>query len=89
VAVLNATSTSGAAHRLAVSLKADRIKVPTIGNLSAALPPGNEILYAPGERTQAVRLWHLLHRNATVAPMDPVVAAKAGRGVKLVVVITS
>jgi hypothetical protein len=89
VAVLNATSVPGAAHRLAVSLKADHIKVPTVGNLSATFPPGNEILYAPGRYAQAKRLDHLLGGKVPIEPIDPVVAAQAGSGVKLVVVITS
>ena len=89
VAVLNATSTPGAAHKLAVSLKRDRIKVPTVGNLNATLPPGNEILYAPGHYSQAKRLDHLLGGKVPIEPIDPVVAAAAGNGVKLVVVITS
>jgi hypothetical protein len=89
VAVLNATSTPGAAHKLAVSLKADRIKVPTVGNLSATLPSGNEILYAPGRYHQAKLLDHLLGGKVPIQPIDPVVAAQAGSGVKLVVVITS
>jgi hypothetical protein len=90
VAVLNATSVTGAAHRLAISLRADRIKVITVGNFQATLPPGNEILYRSGERTQAKRLERLLGKNtvATVAPIDPVTEAAAGSDARLVVVIT-
>ena len=90
VAVLNATSTAGAASKLANSLKADHIKVSTVGNLQEAVPPGNEILYLPGQRAQARLLAHLLRGQvATVAPVDPVAAAAAGAGAELVVVITS
>jgi LCP family protein required for cell wall assembly len=89
VAVLNATPLPGAAHKLAVSLKADHIKVPTVGNLSASLPPGNEILYAPGRYSQAKRLDHLLGGKVPIEPIDPVVAQTVGSSVKLVVVITS
>ena len=90
VVVLNATTIPGAAHKLAVSLQRDRIKVTSTGNLAQTLPPGNEILYAPGERSQAQLLQHLFGRNGPpLAPMDPVVAGAAGGGAKLVVVITS
>jgi LCP family protein required for cell wall assembly len=90
VVVLNATTIPGAAHRLAVSLQRDRIKVSSTGNLAQTLPPGNEILYAPGERSQADLLQDLFpHEVSTTAPMDPVIAGAAGNGAKLVVVITS
>jgi hypothetical protein len=77
VAVLNTTPVTGAAHRLAISLQ-------------ATFPPGNEILYRSGERTQAYRLERLLakHSVATVAPIDPVTEAAAGSDAKLVVLIT-
>lgn len=88
VAVLNDTSVTGAAGRLATSLKADRITVATTANVSETLPPGNEILYAPGQRVQAMRLKHLLGSQvSTVAPVDPIVAAAANNA-PLVVVIT-
>jgi hypothetical protein len=90
VAVLNTTPVTGAAHRLAISLRADRIKVTKVGNFQATFPPGNEILYRSGERTQAYRLERLLakHSVATVAPIDPVTEAAAGSDAKLVVLIT-
>jgi polyisoprenyl-teichoic acid--peptidoglycan teichoic acid transferase len=89
VVVLNDTTVAGAAGRLAGSLRADRIKVPLVANVQETLPPGNVILYATGERTQANRLKKLLGAQvSTVAPMDPVVAAAAGGDAKLVVVIT-
>jgi hypothetical protein len=89
VVVLNATTVPGAAHKLALSLQADRIKVTGIGNLLETLPPGNEILYASGQRAQAQRLARLLgHQVATIAPIDPAIAGAAGSGARLVVVIT-
>jgi hypothetical protein len=89
VVVLNATAVPGAAHKLAVSLQADRIKVTGVGNLAETLPPGNEILYASGQRAQAKLLARLLGKQVTtIAPIDPAVAGAAGSGAKLVVVIT-
>jgi hypothetical protein len=89
VVVLNDTTVAGAAGRLAASLRADRIKVPLVANVSETLPPGNVIFYAPGERTQAQRLRRLLPKQvSTVAPIDPVVAAAAGGNPQLVVAIT-
>jgi LCP family protein required for cell wall assembly len=89
VVVLNDTTVAGAAGRLAASLRADRIKVPLVANVSETLPPGNVIFYAPGERTQAQRLRRLLPKQvSTVAPIDPVVAAAAGGNAQLVVAIT-
>jgi hypothetical protein len=89
VVVLNSTSAPDAAHKLAVTLQARRVRVSGVGNLSETLPPGNKILYALGERTQAERLAHLLGMpSSSVEPIDPVTEAAAGRDVQLVVVIT-
>jgi hypothetical protein len=53
------------------------------------LPPGLEVLYAPGQRAQAMRVARLFsNRAATVGPIDPVIAAVAGTGAQVVVVIT-
>jgi hypothetical protein len=88
VAVLNATSTPGAAHSLAVSLQASKVRVSEVGNVSETRPPGTEVLYAAGERQQAERVARLLAgRKPTVAPIDPVVAAAAGSGARVVVVV--
>jgi hypothetical protein len=88
VVVLNATSTQGAAASLARSLRAERVAVSQVGNVTETRPPGMEILYAPGERVQAERLARLLRsRSPTVAPINPVIAGAAGSGARLVVVI--
>ena len=87
VVVLNATSTPGAAHTLAVSLQASHVSVSAVGNVTETLPPGTEILYASGQRAQAKLLAKVLaSRSPTVAPIDPVTSA-ASNGAKLVVVI--
>jgi len=89
VAVLNATSTPGAAHQLAVALQAYRVRISEVGNVTETRPPGTEVLYAPGERVQAERVARLLAGHSpTVAPIDPVTAGAAGSGAQVVVVIT-
>jgi hypothetical protein len=87
IVVLNATSTPGAAHDLALALQARHVPVRAVGNVTETLPPGTEILYAAGERRQAQLLAKILSgRSPTVAPIDPVTSAAAA-GAKLVVVI--
>ena len=89
VAVLNATSTPGAASQLARRLRSDGIGIGAVGNLAESRPPGLWILYTPGERNQAARLAHLLRAQApTIAPIDPVAQAAAGSATALAVVIT-
>lgn len=89
VAVLNATSTQGAAGRLARQLQSRGVKITAIGNLIEPRRPGLWILYAPGARTQAARLARLLTARApAIAPIDPVEQAAAGTDTKVVAVIT-
>jgi LCP family protein required for cell wall assembly len=88
VAVLNATSSPGAAGRLARQLRNSGVKVAAVGNLTESRPPGLLILYAPGARPEAVLAARLLSaQKPTVAPIDPVSQAAAGSGTKVVVVI--
>ncbi|MBV8429730.1 MAG: LCP family protein [Solirubrobacterales bacterium] len=87
VVVLNATQTPGAAHQIAVYLQGRRVSVSAVGNVTETLPPGTEILYAAGQRSQAELLAKVLaSRSPDVAPIDPVTSA-ASAGAKLVVVI--
>jgi LCP family protein required for cell wall assembly len=89
VVVLNASPTVGAARKLAAQLSADHVSVPETGNVTETRPPGLHILYAPGERFQALRVARLLAARApAVAPIDPVSAAAAGSGAKLVLIIS-
>jgi LCP family protein required for cell wall assembly len=89
VAVLNATSTQGAARRLAQQIRSREIQIATVGNLTESRPPGLWILYAPGARTQAARLARLLAAQAPrIAPIDPAAQAAAGTTAKLVAVIS-
>jgi hypothetical protein len=74
---------------LAGQLRADRVSISEVGNVTETRPPGLEILYSPGESAQAARLARLLGgRSSTVAPIDPVTAAAAGSGARLVVLIS-
>jgi hypothetical protein len=88
VAVLNATSTRGAASTLARRLRRRGVKVATVGNLSESLPPGVLILYSPGNAAQAGLLSHALaSEHPAVEPINPVAQAAAGRNVQIAVVI--
>jgi polyisoprenyl-teichoic acid--peptidoglycan teichoic acid transferase len=88
VGVLNATSTQGAAGGLARELRSRGVKVAGVGNVVESRRPGLWILYAPGARTQAAQLAHLLTTRApTIAPVDRVAQAAAGRATKVVAVI--
>jgi LCP family protein required for cell wall assembly len=87
VIVLNATQAAGAARQIAVFLQGHKVKVSAVGNVTETLPPGTEILYASGERSQAKLLAKVLAtRSPSIAPIDPVTSAAAA-GAKLVVVI--
>jgi LCP family protein required for cell wall assembly len=87
VAVLNATSTQGAAANLAQRLRAKGVNVATVGNVTASRPSGLQILYAQGEQTQAQRLAGMLTgQSPTVAPMDAATQAAAGRSSLAVVI---
>jgi hypothetical protein len=87
VAVLNATSTQGAAANLAQQLRAKGIKVATVGNVAASRRSGLLILYAQGEQAQARRLAGMLTgKSPTIAPMDAATHAAAGRSSLAVVI---
>ena len=89
VAVLNATSAPGAAGQLASQLRARRVSIAQVADVSETRPPGLEVLYAPGQRDQAMRVARLLsNRAATIGPIDPVTAAAAGTTARVAVVIT-
>jgi hypothetical protein len=89
IAVLNASSTQGAARDLARVLAAKGVKVATVGNLTESRPAGLWILYAQGERTEASRLARMLaNRAPTIGPIDPTAQAAVGSTAKIAVVIT-
>jgi polyisoprenyl-teichoic acid--peptidoglycan teichoic acid transferase len=53
VAVYNATSTVGEAHRIAAELRADKVHLGRVGNIHASLPTGVYVFYPPGAEAQA------------------------------------
>ncbi len=88
VAVLNATATPGAATTLARQLRAQGIRIGTVGNLSESVTGSLEIAYAPGAQAQAERLARMFPKSSpSVAPMDSATLAAAGTGAQLAVVI--
>ncbi len=87
VAVLNGTTTQGAAGRIAQQLRSHRVKVALIGDLTGWQHPGLWILFAPGQRDQATRLIRLVPQRATIAPIDSATQTAAGPDVRVVVVI--
>ncbi len=88
VAVLNATTTPGAAHTLAVRLQQHGAAIGTVGNIAQTHPPGLWILYAPGQRAAALGLARLVPGQvATIAPVDPSSQAAAGPNAQVIVVI--
>jgi LCP family protein required for cell wall assembly len=88
VAVFNATSTPGAAHRIAARLRAGRVRVGEIGDISAILSPGIYVLYPPGAEAQAQRVARLLHGpTPAVKPIQPQVQKTVGRHHEIVVLL--
>jgi hypothetical protein len=88
VVVLNSTSVAHAADKLSLKLRSQGAKIAGVGNVAGPRPAGVQVLYAPGERTQAERLAALLaKRSPSISPLDPVAAGAAGANAKLVVVI--
>jgi LCP family protein required for cell wall assembly len=89
VTVLNSGSAPGSAASLAVSLRAQGVKVVSVGNVQEQRPPGIQVLFVPGQQPQAELLAHLLSsQRPTVAPIDPVAQAAAGPSAQLVIVIS-
>jgi hypothetical protein len=87
VAVFNATGTPGAAHRLADTLKADRIHLSEIGNINANLGHGVYVLYPPGAQAKARRVARLIPGfSPTIAPIQPQVQNAIGRHNEIVVI---
>jgi hypothetical protein len=88
VAILNASRAPGAAGRLAKQLRGRGVKIATVGNLGGTHPPGWLILYAPGYRSQAAVMAHMVaSRRPTIQPIYPAAQAAAGSKTRLVLVI--
>jgi polyisoprenyl-teichoic acid--peptidoglycan teichoic acid transferase len=87
VAVFNATSTPGAARRLADALKADRMHLSQVGNINASLGSGVYVFYPPGAQAQARRVARLIpNLSPTIAPIQPQVQSAVGRHNEIVVI---
>jgi LCP family protein required for cell wall assembly len=87
VAVFNATSTPGAAHRIADELKADRLHLGQIGNIDASLGAGVHVLYPPGAHGQAQSIARLIPNLApTVSPIQPRLQSAVGQHDEIVVI---
>ncbi len=87
VAVFNATGTPGAAHRLADTLKADRVHLSEVGNINASLGSGVYVFYPPGAQAQARRVARLIpNLSPTVAPIQPQVQNAVGQHDEIVVI---
>jgi polyisoprenyl-teichoic acid--peptidoglycan teichoic acid transferase len=87
VAVFNATSTPGAAHRIADELKADRLHLGQIGNIDVNLGAGVHVLYPPGAHAQAQSIARLIPNLApTVAPIQPRLRSAVGQHDEIVVI---
>jgi polyisoprenyl-teichoic acid--peptidoglycan teichoic acid transferase len=88
VGVFNATSTPGAAHRIAATLAASHVHVGAVGNITISLSPGTHVLYPPGTRAQARRVARLLPGpSPTVGPIQPQVQQAAGSHDEILVVL--
>ncbi len=87
VAVFNATGTRGAAHKLAATLRADRIRLSQVGNINANLGGGVYVLYPSGAEAQARRIARLIPSlSPTVAAIQPQVQNAVGRRNEIVVI---
>ena len=87
MAVFNASSTPGEAHRIADELKADRIHLGQIGNINANLGSGIYVLYPPGAQAQARRIARLMpNLSPTVEPIQPRVRNAAGQHDEIVII---
>jgi polyisoprenyl-teichoic acid--peptidoglycan teichoic acid transferase len=87
VAVFNATSSPGAAHRLAYTLRADRIRVSQVGSMNASLGSGVYVLYPTGAQAEAQRVARAIPNfSPTIAPIQPQVQNAIGKHNEIVVI---
>jgi hypothetical protein len=89
VAVYNATSTPGAAHRVAATLAANHLRIGKIGQIrNASLARGAYVLYPPGAERQAREVARLIPSlSPTVTPIQPQVQNTVGARDEIVVVL--
>jgi polyisoprenyl-teichoic acid--peptidoglycan teichoic acid transferase len=89
VAVFNATSTPGAAHKIAATLEADHVHVGKLGDIkNAGLGHGAYVLYPPGTEGQARHVAQALAAlSPTVAPIQPQVQNAVAQRDEIVIVV--
>ncbi len=88
VAVFNASSVPGTAHKIAQTLSAAHEHVAHVGNIGASLGPGTFIFYPPGAQAQGQRVAQLLSDRAPVLePIQPQVQSAVGHHNEIVVVV--
>jgi LCP family protein required for cell wall assembly len=89
VAVFNATSMPGAAHAVAVTLKANHLRVGRVGNIkNARLGQGTYVLYPPGAKRQANQVAGLIGSlSPTVTPIQSQLQATLGQHGEIVVLL--
>jgi len=86
VAVFNASSSPGEAHRIADELKADRVHLGQIGNINASVGAGVYVLYPPGAKSQAVGVARLIaNLSPKVEPLQAHVQNAVGQHDEIVV----
>jgi hypothetical protein len=88
VAVFNATSSPGVAHRIAGTLEAGRVHIVQVGDTNANLAKGVYVLYPPGAQTEARRVAGLIKNlSPTVTAIQPQVQNVVGRHNEIVIVV--
>jgi hypothetical protein len=89
VAIFNATSTPGAASAIAVTLKANHLRVGKIANIkNARLAKGAYVLYPPGAKAQANDVARLIGSlSPSVTPIQPQLQTTLGQRDEIVVLL--
>jgi hypothetical protein len=88
VAVFNASTTAGEAHRIADELKAARVDLGQVGNIKTNLGTGVYVLYPSGARTEARRVARrLASLSPTVEPIRPAIEGAVGKHDEIVVIL--
>jgi LCP family protein required for cell wall assembly len=89
VAIFNATSTPGEAHRIATTLRGNHIRVGKVGDIkSASLGRGAYVLFPPGTERQAQAVARLIPSlSPTVTPIQPQVQNAVGQHSEIVIVL--
>ena len=88
VAVFNASTSPGAAHRISGRLERDRVRIGEVGSIHTNLGPGTYVLYPPRAQAEARRVADLIpSMSPTVTPIQPQVQSVIGRENEIVIVL--